>query len=79
MSRTAVVLVALTAAGFPLLLWAIGRTVTAMGERAPYSHDRSHPSCSPSPGWAATPLRASCHRHLAGQQAGHLPGSVTTL
>ena len=32
MSPTAVVLVVLTAAAFPLLLWAIGRTVTAMGE-----------------------------------------------
>jgi hypothetical protein len=40
MSPTTVVLVVLTAAGFPLLLWAIGRTVTAMGERAPYSHGR---------------------------------------
>jgi hypothetical protein len=29
MSPTAVVLVVLTAAAFPLLLWAIGRTVTA--------------------------------------------------
>ena len=37
MSTAAVVLAVLTAAGFPLLLWAIGRTVTAMGERAPYS------------------------------------------
>ena len=34
MSTTAVVLVALSAAGFPLLLWAIGRAVTAAGERA---------------------------------------------
>ena len=42
MSRTAVVLVVLTAAGFPLLLWAIGHMVTATAERAPYSHDRSH-------------------------------------
>jgi hypothetical protein len=42
MSRTAVVLVVLTAAGFPLLLWAIGRMVTATAERAPYSHDRPH-------------------------------------
>lgn len=40
MSQTAVVLVVLTAAGFPLLLWAIGRMVTAMGERVPYSHGR---------------------------------------
>jgi hypothetical protein len=39
LSRTAVVLVVLTAAGF-LLLWAIGRMVTAIGERVPYS--RSH-------------------------------------
>ena len=34
MSTTAVVLVVLSAAGFPLLLWAIGRAVTAAGERA---------------------------------------------
>jgi hypothetical protein len=40
MSRTAVVLVVVTAAAFPLLLWAIGRTVTVLGERAPSS--RSH-------------------------------------
>jgi hypothetical protein len=39
LSRTAVDLVVLTAAGF-LLLWAIGRMVTAIGERVPYS--RSH-------------------------------------
>jgi hypothetical protein len=42
MSRTAVVLVVLTAAGFPLLLWTIGRIVTATAERAPYSHARPH-------------------------------------
>lgn len=41
MSPTVVVLLVVTAAAFPLLLWAIGRTVTAMGERAPYSHGRS--------------------------------------
>ncbi|HKA98983.1 MAG TPA: hypothetical protein VKD66_22145 [Streptosporangiaceae bacterium] len=40
MSLTAVVLVALAAAAFPLLLWAIGRAVTVMGEHAPYSRDR---------------------------------------
>jgi hypothetical protein len=34
MSSAAVVLVVLSAAGFPLLLWAIGRAVTAAGERA---------------------------------------------
>jgi hypothetical protein len=34
MSTTAVVLVVLSAAGSPLLLWAIGRAVTASGERA---------------------------------------------
>jgi len=39
MSLTALVL---AAAAFPLLLWAIGRTVTAIGERAPYSRSRSH-------------------------------------
>jgi hypothetical protein len=42
MSTTTVVLVVLTAAAFPLLLWAIGRTVTAIGERAPYSCGRTH-------------------------------------
>ena len=40
MSLTAVVLAVAAAAAFPLLLWAIGRTVTAMGEHASYS--RSH-------------------------------------
>jgi hypothetical protein len=30
------------AAAFPLLLWAIGRTVTAMGERVPYSRSRQY-------------------------------------
>jgi hypothetical protein len=40
MSLTAIVLVALTPAAFPLLLVAIGRTVTALGERAPYSQAR---------------------------------------
>jgi len=40
MSLTAVVLVALAPAAFPLLLWAIGRAVTVMGEHAPYSRDR---------------------------------------
>ena len=40
MSPAAVVLVVLTAAAFLLLLlWAIGRAVTAMGERAYLSHD----------------------------------------
>jgi hypothetical protein len=42
MSPAAVVLAVLTAAAFPLLLWAIGRAVTAMGERAPRSGGRSH-------------------------------------
>ena len=42
MSPTAVVVVVLTAVAFPLLLWAIGRTVTAMGERAPYSRSRHY-------------------------------------
>jgi len=41
MSPAAVVLAVLTAAAFPLLLWAIGRAVTAMGERAPGSGGRS--------------------------------------
>jgi hypothetical protein len=40
MSSTAVVLVVLSAAGFPLLLWAIGRAVTAAGERAPHGLGR---------------------------------------
>ena len=40
MSATTVVLVVLTAAGFPLLLWAIGRAVTAAGERAPHGLGR---------------------------------------
>jgi len=40
MTITAVVLVVLTAAGFPLLLWAIGRAVTAAGERAPHGLGR---------------------------------------
>ena len=42
MSATAVVLVVLTAAAFPLLLWAIGRAVTAIGERAPYGLGHRH-------------------------------------
>ncbi len=42
MSLTAVVLAVAAAAAFPLLLWAIGRTVTAIGERAPYSRGRAH-------------------------------------
>jgi hypothetical protein len=42
MNLTAVVLVVLAAAAFPLLLWAIGRVVTVMGEHAPYSRGRSH-------------------------------------
>jgi hypothetical protein len=41
MSATTVVLVVLTAAGFPLLLWAIGRAVTAAGERAAHGLGRS--------------------------------------
>src|SRR5207237_4608894 len=40
MIETTVVLVVLTAAGFPLLLWAIGRMVTAMAERVSCSHGR---------------------------------------
>jgi hypothetical protein len=42
MSATAVVLVVLTAAAFPLLLWAIGRAVTAVGERVPDGLGRRH-------------------------------------
>lgn len=41
MSPTAVVLAAATGTAFPLLLWAIGRIVTATGERVPYSGGRS--------------------------------------
>jgi hypothetical protein len=41
MSSAAIVLVVLSAAGFPLLLWAIGRAVTAAGERA--SHGLGRP------------------------------------
>jgi hypothetical protein len=40
MSPTAVALVAVAAAAFPLLLWAIGCAVTVIGERAPYSRGR---------------------------------------
>jgi len=40
MSTTTVVLVVPAAAGFPLLLWAIGRAVTAAGERAPHGLGR---------------------------------------
>jgi len=40
MSAITVVLVVLAAAGFPLLLWAIGRAVTAAGERAPHGLGR---------------------------------------
>lgn len=42
MSRTAVVLAAITAAGFPLLLWAIGRAVTAIGTRVAPAPSRPH-------------------------------------
>jgi hypothetical protein len=41
MSPTTVVLVVVTAAVFPLLLWAIGCAVTATAEHAPYSRDRT--------------------------------------
>ncbi len=41
MSTTAVSLVALTAAGLVLLLWVIGRAVTAAGNRIPPAQDRS--------------------------------------
>jgi hypothetical protein len=39
-SPSAVVVVVLAAAAFPLLLWTIGRAVTAMGKRAPCSRGR---------------------------------------
>jgi hypothetical protein len=40
MSPGAVAVAVLLAAAFPLLLWAIGRAVTVMGERAPSSRGR---------------------------------------
>jgi hypothetical protein len=40
MSTTAIVLTALTAAGLVLLLWAIGRAVTAAGNRIPPAQGR---------------------------------------
>jgi hypothetical protein len=42
MSPTTAVLIVLAAAAFPLLLWAIGRMVTAIGERVPYSRSRQY-------------------------------------
>jgi hypothetical protein len=42
MSPTTVVLAVAAAAAFPLLLWAIGRAVTAMGERVPYSGGKQY-------------------------------------
>jgi hypothetical protein len=42
MSPTAIVLAVPAAAAFPLLLWAISRIITAMGERAPYSRSRHY-------------------------------------
>jgi hypothetical protein len=41
MSTTAIVLTALTAAGLVLLLWVIGRAVTAAGNRIPPAQGRS--------------------------------------
>ena len=41
MSTTAVFLIALTAAGLVLLLWVIGRAVTAAGNRIPPAQGRS--------------------------------------
>lgn len=41
MSTTAIVLVVLAAAGFPVLLWAIGRGVTAVAARVPADAVRS--------------------------------------
>jgi hypothetical protein len=40
MNATAVAVTVVTAAGFTLLLWAIGRAVAAVGERAPYGLGR---------------------------------------
>jgi hypothetical protein len=42
MNVAAVVLVVLAAAAFGLLLWAIGRAVTVIGERAPHGRGRPH-------------------------------------
>ena len=41
MSTAALVLAAAAAAGFALLLWAIGRAVTAIGARVPAAHSQS--------------------------------------
>jgi hypothetical protein len=40
MSPTTVVLTIAAVTAFPVLLWAIGRTVTVMGEHAPYTRER---------------------------------------
>jgi len=40
MSPTAIILVAVAAAAFPVVLWAIGCAVTVTGERAPCSRGR---------------------------------------
>jgi hypothetical protein len=42
MSTAAVFLTALTSAGLVLLLWAIGRAVTAIGNRIPPAQSQSH-------------------------------------
>ena len=43
MTTTTAIAVALTAVGFPVLLWAIGRAVTALGARAPVARgERRH-------------------------------------
>ena len=42
MTTTTIVLAVLTAAAFPLLLWAIGRTVTAIASQAPPARGRPH-------------------------------------
>jgi len=42
MTTTTIVLTVLTAAAFPLLLWAIGRTVTAIASQAPPARGRPH-------------------------------------
>ena len=49
MTTTTIVLAVLTAAAFPLLLWAIGRTVTAIASQAPQPV-AGHTSTSPE-GW----------------------------
>ncbi len=66
MSRTAVVLAVVTAAAFPLLLRAIGRTVTATAERAPYRRGRKQDLAGRVDGVRITALIGGGGEHLAG-------------